>query len=92
MALMDEIGRRALTNAFINFTRNHNTSGVNPTAAYRDSLIYDDCRISTLDMEEEEDEEEEGKEEDEELERKRRKVKTSEMMTRSVLTTSFVFF
>ncbi|XP_059089353.1 uncharacterized protein LOC131885344 [Tigriopus californicus] len=35
LALMDEIGRRALTNAFIQFTRN--TS--NPSA-YRDSLIY----------------------------------------------------
>ena len=56
LALMDEIGRRALTNAFINFTRSHATSGVNPTAAYRDSLIYDDCRLSTLDMEEEEEE------------------------------------
>lgn len=34
---MDEIGRQALTNAFINFIRDT----TNP-AAYRDSLIYED--------------------------------------------------
>ena len=41
---MDEIGRQALTNAFIEFTRN--TS--NP-AAYRDSLIYDGVYPSNTD-------------------------------------------
>jgi len=40
---MDEIGRRALTNAFINFIREPE----NPSS-YRDSLIYDNCRPSKV--------------------------------------------
>ena len=44
MALMDEIGRTALTNAFINFIRN-----TCDPSAYRDSLIYDGCRVTNVD-------------------------------------------
>ncbi len=43
LALMDEIGRRALTNAFINFIRDPS----NPSS-YRDSLIYHNVRTSRL--------------------------------------------
>lgn len=46
LALMDEIGRQALTNAFINFNR----SPCDPKA-YRDSLIYDGCVVSEVDNE-----------------------------------------
>ncbi len=44
LALMDEIGRRALTNAFINFIRKPSDP-----RAYRDSLIYDQCRVTNVD-------------------------------------------
>ena len=44
LALMDEIGRTALTNAFINFIRN-----TCDPSAYRDSLIYDGCRVTNVD-------------------------------------------
>jgi hypothetical protein len=44
LALMDEIGRRALTNAFINFIRN-----TSDPSAYRDSLIYDQVRVTNVD-------------------------------------------
>ncbi len=44
LALMDEIGRRALTNAFIHFTRNTSIH------VFRDSLVYDlDDADSALD-------------------------------------------
>ena len=46
LALMDEIGRTALTNAFIHFIRN--TCG-DPSSAYRDSLIYAGCRVTNVD-------------------------------------------
>ena len=44
LALMDEIGRTALTNAFINFIRN-----TCDPSAYRDSLIYAGCRVTNVD-------------------------------------------
>ena len=44
LALMDEIGRTALTNAFIHFIRN-----TCDPSAYRDSLIYAGCRVTNVD-------------------------------------------
>ena len=44
LALMDEIGRTALANAFIHFIRN-----TCDPSAYRDSLIYAGCRVTNVD-------------------------------------------